>query len=164
MTILTTAWSIAAKSNEFLSRPCHPLFLTNEAWTTNPQITGLAISASRVSGEANYVQHGNCTIGGKSFATIQEEIPLGYLEATHEPDENYAQRIRRRNAFLAGMRDLVSFTSQGECHRLPPVTAYSIKYQQETTHLTPTRSIAHMNHNSHEDSCLHTMQSNTDVN
>ena len=75
-----------------------------EAWTTSPHITGLAISASRVCGEANYVQHGNCTVCGKSFATIQEEIQLGYLEATHEPDENYAQRIRRRNAFLAGMR------------------------------------------------------------
>ena len=26
------------------------------------------------------------------------------MEQTHIPGENYAQRIRRRNAFLAGMR------------------------------------------------------------
>ena len=41
---------------------------------------------------------------GKSFATIQEEITIGYLEQTHIPEENFAQRIRRRNVFLAGMR------------------------------------------------------------
>ena len=35
---------------------------------------------------------------------IQEEITLGYLEKRHEPGENYAQRIRRRNAFQAGMK------------------------------------------------------------
>ena len=77
-----------------------------EAWTANPQSPCLAISASRRCGEANYVQHGDCTVCGKSFAaaSIQEEITLGYLEATHEPGENYAQRIRHRNAFLAGMR------------------------------------------------------------
>ena len=74
-----------------------------DSWTTNPHITGLAISASGLCGEPNYIQRGDCTVCGKSFATIQEEITLGYLERTHSPEETYAQRIRRRNAFLAGM-------------------------------------------------------------
>ena len=73
-------------------------------WVTNPHITGLAISASKLCGEANYVQHGDCTVCRKSYAMIQEEMTLGYLEQTHEPGESYAQRIRRRNAFEAGMR------------------------------------------------------------
>ena len=70
----------------------------------NPHITSLAISASRVCGEANYVQYGDSIVCGKSFAMGQEEITLGYLEKTHEPDENYTQRIRRREAFQAGTR------------------------------------------------------------
>ena len=65
----------------------------------------MAISgANRVCGEANYVQHGDCTVCGKSFAMIREEITFGYLESTQEPDGNYAQRIRRREAFQAEMR------------------------------------------------------------
>ena len=73
------------------------------SWMSNPHITGLAISASGLCGEPKYFQRGDCTVCGKSFATIQEEITLGYLEKTHVPEETYAQRIRRRNAFLAGM-------------------------------------------------------------
>ena len=75
-----------------------------DSWVSNPHITGLAISASALSGEPNYIQRGYCTVCGKSFATIQDEITLGYLEQTHIPEKNYVQRIRRRNAFLAGMR------------------------------------------------------------
>ena len=73
-------------------------------WVTNQHITGLAISASKLCGEANYVQHGDYTVCGKSYAMIQEEMTLGYLEQTHEPGETYAQRIRRRDDFEAGMR------------------------------------------------------------
>ena len=75
-----------------------------DSWITNQHITGLAISTGGSCGEPNYIQQGHCTVCGKSFATIQEEITLGYLEQTHIPEETYAQRIRRRNAFLAGMR------------------------------------------------------------
>ena len=75
-----------------------------DSWMTNQHITGLAISAGGSCGEPNYIQRGHCTVCGKSFATIQEEITLGNLEQTHIPEENYAKRIRRRNAFLAGMR------------------------------------------------------------
>ena len=75
-----------------------------DARMNNPHITGLTISASGICGEPNYIQHGDCTVCGKSFATIQEELTLGYLEKTHVPEENYDPRVRRRNAFLAGMR------------------------------------------------------------
>ena len=73
-------------------------------WVTNQHITGLAISTNKLCGEANYVQHGDCTVCGKSYAMIQEEMTLGDLEQTHVPGETYAQRIRRRDAFEAGMR------------------------------------------------------------
>ena len=68
---------------------------------------GLAISVSGHCGEPNYIQRCDCTVCGKSFATIQEEITTGYLEKTHISEETYAQRIRRRNAFLAGSVVLV---------------------------------------------------------
>ena len=73
-------------------------------WIKNPHNSGMAISASGVCGIPNYFQYGGCAVCGKSYATIQEEITLGYLEKTHIPEENYIQRIRRRNAFQAGMR------------------------------------------------------------
>ena len=73
-------------------------------WVTNQHITGLAISTNKLCGEASYVQHGDCTVCGKPYAMIQEKMTLGYLEKTHEPGETYAQRIRRRDAFEAGMR------------------------------------------------------------
>ena len=73
-------------------------------WVTNQHITGLAISTNKLCGEASYVQHGDCTVCGKPYAMIQEEMTLGYLEKTHEPGETYAQRIRRRDVFEAGMR------------------------------------------------------------
>ena len=72
-------------------------------WMSNPHFTGLAISASGLCGELNYIQQGDCTVCGISFATLQEEITLGYLEKTQVAEETYAQRIRKRNAFLAGM-------------------------------------------------------------
>ena len=80
--------------------------VVNQSLVTNQHITGLAISASKLCGEASYVQHGDCTVCGKSYAMIlcQDEMTLGYLEQTHESGETYAQRIRRRNAFEAGMR------------------------------------------------------------
>ena len=73
-------------------------------WVTNQHITGLAISTNKLCGETSYVQHADCTVCGKPYAMIQEEMTLGYLEKTHEPGETYAQRIRRRDAFEAGMR------------------------------------------------------------
>ena len=60
------------------------------SWMPNPHVTGLAISGSGLCGEPNYFQRGDCTVCGKSFATIQEEITLGYLEKTHVPEETYA--------------------------------------------------------------------------
>ena len=71
---------------------------------TNQHIRGLAITSSRVCGEANDVQHGDCIVCGKSLAVIHEEITLGYLENTHESGEIYGERIRRRNALQVDMK------------------------------------------------------------
>ena len=73
-------------------------------WIRNPHISGMTISARGICGTPNLIQYGGCAVCGKSYATIQEEITLGYLEKTHIPEENYVQRVRRRNAFQAGMR------------------------------------------------------------
>ena len=100
-----------------------------DSWMSNPHITGLAISASGLCGEPSYIQSGDCTVCGKSFASIQEEITLEHLEQTHMPGEKYAQRIQRRNAFLAGMRAGSVILIPGEYRRLPPVTGFSIKSQ-----------------------------------
>ena len=59
-----------------------------DSWITNQHITGLAISTGGSCGEPNYIQRGHCAVCGKSFATIQEEITLGYLEQTHIPEES----------------------------------------------------------------------------
>ena len=67
---------------------------------------------------------------GKSYAAIQEEITLGYLEQTHIPEEIYIQRIRRRNAFQAGMKAGSVILVPGECRRLPPGTAITTKSLQ----------------------------------
>ena len=53
-----------------------------DSWMSNLHITGLAKSVCGLCGEPNYIQRGDCTVCGKSFATIQEEITLGYLEKT----------------------------------------------------------------------------------
>ena len=70
----------------------------------NSHISLMTISASGICGTPNYIQYGGCTVCGKSYAAIQEEITLGYLEQTHIPEEIYIQRIRRRNAFQARMK------------------------------------------------------------
>ena len=74
-----------------------------DAWMTNPHIAGLTKSANGICGQSNYTQHSDCTVCGTSFATIQKENTLGYMEETHVPEENIAKRIRRRNAFQVGM-------------------------------------------------------------
>ena len=64
-------------------------------WIRNPHITGMAISPSGFYGTPNYIKNGGCTVCGKSYATIQEEITLGFLEKPHIPEETYIQRIKR---------------------------------------------------------------------
>ena len=45
----------------------------------------------------------DCYACGKSFGSIKEEITFDYLERTHMPGETYLARMRRRDAFEAGM-------------------------------------------------------------
>ena len=69
----------------------------------NAHITGIAISNSGVCGLPNQVAFGDCIVFGKSFETIREEITFNFLEQTHLVGETYNTRLRRRNAFQAGM-------------------------------------------------------------
>ena len=54
--------------------------------------------------EPNFVHHGDCSVCGKSFDTIKEEILFNFLEQTHIDGESYQTRLRRKNAFQAGMQ------------------------------------------------------------
>ena len=66
-------------------------------------ITGVAVRTSGVCGNPNYVARSDCYVCGKSFGSIKEEITFDYLERTHMPGETYLARMRRRDAFEAGM-------------------------------------------------------------
>ena len=93
-------------------------------WIRNPHITGMAISPSGIYGTPNYIKNGGCTVCGKSYATIQEEITLGFLEKPHIPEETYIQRIKRRNAFLAGMRAASVILVPGGVSQAPACDGY----------------------------------------
>ena len=73
-------------------------------WPDNAHITGVAVSTNGACGEPNIVHHGDCYVCGKSFDTIKEEILFNFLEQTHIDGESYQTRLRRRNAFQAGMQ------------------------------------------------------------
>ena len=66
-------------------------------------ITGIAVSASGVCRTSNFVARGDCVVCGNDFGSIKEEVTLDYLERTHLSGESYLTRVRRRNAFEAGM-------------------------------------------------------------
>ena len=98
-------------------------------WIDNAQITGVPVNTSGAFGELKIVHHGYCYVCGNSFDTIKEEILFNFLEQTHIDGESYQTRLRRRNAFQAGMQaQAPSFLSPGECRRLPPATVTSTKW------------------------------------
>ena len=66
-------------------------------------ITGVAVSTSGVCGNPNYVARSDCYVCRKSFGSIKEEITFYYLERTHMHGETYLARMRRRDAFEAGV-------------------------------------------------------------
>ena len=71
---LIDQWSSGNTGNDQWSEDLQRI----DSWASNPHITGLAIGASGLCGEPNYIQRGDCAVCGNSFATIQEEITLGY--------------------------------------------------------------------------------------
>ena len=101
-------------------------------WPDNAHITGVAVSTSEACDEPNIVQHGDCYVCGKSLNTIKEELLFNFLKQTHIDGESYQTRLRRRNAFQAGMQAAPSSSSPGEGRKLPPVTATRNKWPPET--------------------------------
>ena len=73
-------------------------------WPDNALITGVAVNTSAACGEPNIVHHEDCYVCGKSFDTSREEFLFNSLEQTHIDGESYQTRLRRRNAFQAGMQ------------------------------------------------------------
>ena len=73
-------------------------------WPDDAHISGVAVTTSGACGEPNIVQHGDCSVCGKSFETIKEEILFNFLEQTHIDGESYQTRLRRRKAFQAAMQ------------------------------------------------------------
>ena len=70
-----------------------------DSWRNNPHITGLGIGVSGTCVQPNDVYHTGCTVSGKTYPVIKEEITLWYLESTHTQGESYEMRMAKRNAF-----------------------------------------------------------------
>ena len=73
-------------------------------WVPNPHITGVAVSISGICGRPSEVHQADCVVRGRSFASIQEEISLGYLENPTVEGESYRKRMAWRHAFQAEMK------------------------------------------------------------
>ena len=65
-------------------------------------------------GQPNTAQNGDCIICGRNYEKNEVTAVLGYLEATTYRDETYGERLRRREAYLAGMdQETVLFVTRG---------------------------------------------------
>ena len=54
-------------------------------------------------GQPNSATYGDCIVCGRSYEQSKETAVLDFLESTTYRGENYADRLRRRAAYLAGM-------------------------------------------------------------
>ena len=82
----------------------HPgLNVTNDYRAYNSHIQGISIRVSNKCGEPNLANYGDCVVCGRSYEQIKEMSALTFLESTTTSCESYAERQRRREAFLAGM-------------------------------------------------------------
>ena len=77
--------------------------VTNNYCPTNSHIQGISIRVSNKYGEPNFANFGDCVVCGRTYEQIREISALTFLEATTTSGETYAERRRRREAFIAGM-------------------------------------------------------------
>ena len=65
-------------------------------------------------GQPNTAQYGDCIICGHNYEQIKETAVLSYLEAKTHRVENYGERLRRQDPYLAGMdQGTVLFVPRG---------------------------------------------------
>ena len=77
--------------------------VTNDYHAYNSHIQGISIRVSNRCGEPNFANYGDCVVCGRSYEQIKEMSALTFLESTTTSGESYAERQRRREAFVAGM-------------------------------------------------------------
>ena len=95
-------------------------------------------------GQPNTAQYGDCIICGRNYEHIKETAALSYLEATTYRGETYGARLRRREAYLAGMDQGTLLFVPGECCRLPPVTAIITRFYWREIIQAPSRSTPYL--------------------
>ena len=81
------------------------LNVTNDYRQNNSHIQGIniIIIVSNKCGEPNFANYGDCVVCGRSYEQIKEMSALIFLESTTTNGESYAERQRRREAFIAGI-------------------------------------------------------------
>ena len=77
--------------------------MTNDYHAYNSHIQGISIRVSNKCGEPNFANYGGCVVCGRSYEQVKEMSALTFLESTTTSGESYAERQRRREAFVAGM-------------------------------------------------------------
>ena len=83
----------------------------------------------------------DCVILGKSVEQIKDEALIDHLPKIALPNESLQHFNKRRMTFLEGRKIGIFYYSQGECQRLPPVTAISTRLTQANN--TSGRSHCH---------------------
>ena len=66
-------------------------------------IQGISVSMASHCGQPNTEQYGDCIVCGRNYEQIKERAVRSYLEATTYRGESYGERLRRREAYFAGM-------------------------------------------------------------
>ena len=92
------------------------------------RIQGISVRMAAHCGQPNTTQYGDCIICGRNYEQIKETSVLSYLEATTYRGETYGERLRRRDAYLAGMDQGTVLFVPRECRRLPPVMATTTRF------------------------------------
>ena len=107
-----------------LSPPMHergprqsPVFTSQQLDQPIPLIShiqGISVRMAAHCGQPNTAQYGDCIICGRNYEQIKETAVLSYLEATTYRGETYGERLKRRDAYLAGMdQGTVLFVPRG---------------------------------------------------
>ena len=97
----------------------NPPFSEQQQWNDHPlplssHIQGISVRMAAHCGQPNTAVYGDCIVCGRSYEQIKETAVLGYLEATTYRGETYAEQLRKREAYLAGMdQGTVLFVPRG---------------------------------------------------
>ena len=75
----------------------------NQPLPLSSHIQGISVRMVSHCGQPNSAIYGDCIVSGRSYEQIKETAVLDFLESKTYRGETYADRLRRRAAYLAGM-------------------------------------------------------------